>query len=244
MQQTWRVLRAFVDESERNEDFYFLGAVVCTDEQSGQIRERLDAVIAKHAESFPVLDRSTEFHASDIMRADKMPWRAVPLRVRFALYTDALKVIEASKVRIYVEGVDVGRQLARGYPNPTPARELAFSHLFERINDCARDAQTTAQVVADEHHTSEISRSNFRNYQSFGTYGYRSTKLALIEPEIRFIRSDSDRSLQAADMVTYLYNRRATIRESDRRAEEQKLLLWQAISPACQWPRGRTRIWP
>lgn len=237
------MLSAFVDESERDEDFYFLGALVCTPEQAEQITTELDAVVAKHAVTFPTL-AGVELHASDMMRAHDEPWRSIPIRVRFAIYADILEVVRASGARIYIEGVDIKAQARRGYLYLTPARELAFSHLFERINDCGMDAGCDVQVVADEHHTAEVSRSNFSRYQAVGTYGYRSSRLGNVSDDIQFVPSHTSRPLQASDHLTYIFNRLRTVTENDPRADKQKRQLWRTIEAQATWPTGRARIWP
>lgn len=241
---TGEVLYAYVDESERADTHYFLGAIVCTSEQSELLTTQLDDLIAKHAKTFPALRLNTEIHGSSMMRAADEPWRSLPIRLRLRMLDEVLDVVEQTGARVYVEGVDIGRQLARGYPNPTPARELAFSHLFERINDCCTPGEPQIKVVADEHHTAEISRSNFSRYRSVGTYGYRSSYLPNIEAVIDFVPSHSSRPLQAADVVTYIYNRLTTITESDPRARRAKLAMWERIGPAVTPPRGRARTWP
>ena len=238
------MLYAYVDESERGSTHYFLGATICTEKQRNDLELEMDAIMAKYGETFPSLAPTEEFHGSTMMRATSKPWRGIPLRARFAIYRDALIATEAVGVRVYIEGVDIERQTARGYPNVTPARELAFSHLFERINDCCKGGEPQIQVHADEHHTSEISRSNFSKYRSVGTYGYRSSALPNIHPRIEFVQSHTVRALQAADMITYLYNRCTTITESDARATKEKWALWALIAPALEWPRGRARTWP
>lgn len=238
------MLFAYVDESERDDSYYFLGATICTEQQRDALSRELDAVMEKHSAAFPALTQDTEFHGSTIMRAQSEPWRSIPLRARIALYRDALLATEAVGARVYIEGVDIRAQVARGYPHVTPARELAFSHLFERINDCCSSTETQIKVVADEHHTSEISRSNFSTYRSVGTYGYRSSSLPNINPVIDFVASDTVRALQAADMVTYLYNRMKTVPETDARAHKAKHDLWSVIEPAAIYPRGRYRTWP
>lgn len=237
------VLYAFIDESERDSTHYFLGAIVVTEPQAEAIRSGLDAIVAKHAVTVPGL-AAVELHGSTMMRAASAPWRGVPLRMRFRIYEEALWVIIASGARVYIEGVNVPKQLARGYRAPIPARELAFSHLLERVNECCSPDERTVKVVADEHHTAEVSRSNFDSYQVAGTYGYRSSLLPNIEPTIDFIPSDSDRALQAADLVTYLYNRVVTVDERDVRADTEKRRLWAIIEPATRRPRGRARTWP
>lgn len=237
------MLYAFVDESERDDTYYFLGAVVVTSEQAEAVRSALDALVAKHAAVFPSLG-GVELHGSTMMRAADAPWRSVPLRVRFRIFEEALEVVRDSGARVFIEGVDIRRQITRGYPDPIPARELAFSHLFERINDCCHTDEPQIRVVADQHHTAEISRSNFNRYRAAGTYGYRSSRLPHVHPQIDFIGSHTDRMLQAADLVTYVYNRVMTVHESDMRAHRRKHAIWQIIDEAARWPRGRARIWP
>lgn len=238
------LLYAFVDESTRDEDYYFLSAVVCTEAQVEFLERELTAVLLKHGETFETLHAGVELHASQMMRAVERPWRRIPIRVRFALYEDCLRVIAASGARIYIEGVNVPAQIARGYAVVTPARELCFSHLLEQINGCCSQEEPVVQVIADEHHTAQQSRSDFRRYQIRGTYGYRSSRLPNIAPEIRFEKSDLLRGLQAADLVTYIYNRWLTVKETDERAHLAKQRLWAILEPRTRWPEGRERTWP
>lgn len=239
------MLYAFIDESERDEKFYFLSAIVCTEDQAYALSMRLHRVMAKHARSHSALSIRNELHASEIMRAPDLPWRKVPLRARIAIYKEALQTIEQSGCRVYIEGIDVEAQKARGYAHITPARELAFGFLLERINECGLGSEARAvHVVADEHHTAEISRSNFNNYQLFGTPGYRSSQLTTIQSPLLFQPSHKSRLLQAADLITYIYNRKTTIQPKDPRAAKAQSDLWSTIEPAAIWPRGRARIWP
>lgn len=239
------MLYAFIDESERDEAFYFLSAVVCTDEQAHSLSMKLHRIMGKHAKSHPLLDIREESHASAMMRAEEQPWRQVPLRLRLRIYTEALEAIRDSGCRIYIEGIDIAAQKARGYKSLTPPRELALGYLLERVNDCGREAiAEPVRVVADQHHTSEVSRSNFNNYRLLGTPGYRSSTLPHIESPLQFAASHTSRLLQAADLVTYIYNRQITIRNRDPRAMKAQEALWQTVAPAAQWPRGRARVWP
>lgn len=237
------MLYAFVDESERDDSFYFLGAVIVNGRQRTRLTLELDAVVVKHAQAMPALG-GAELHGSAIMRGGESPWRKTPLRLRLALYADVVAAIASVEPRIYIEGINIDAQARRGYPVLTPARELAFGHLFERINECCTDIQPEIQVIADEHHTAGVSRANFRRYQERGTPGYRSSLLGGIRPEIEFRASHDDRGLQASDMVTYLYNRVWTIVEKDERAAEWKARQWGVLAPLASWPNGRARTWP
>lgn len=234
------MLHAYVDESERNEDYYFLGAVVGYREQIFDMGEALKAVMRKHAETFPI-KYTEELHGSTMMRGKKR-WSNVPMRGRFAIYMDALVAIEKSGVKVHIQGIDVNAHRAR-YTRPHPPREVAFSHLFERINDCASPGEKV-QVHADDHHTADVSRSNFSRYQVTGTYGYRPSRLTRIEPEILFEDSEYELGLQAADLVTYIYNRFKTVEETHEKVKVQKTKMWHAIRGAASGTRGENRIWP
>lgn len=242
--QTHRVLYAYVDESERDQSHYFLGAVICDTKQAEDLSSRVEDIVWKHSQTFPNLALDTEIHGSTMMRAANEPWRSVPLRVRLRMMTEVLDAVAQTGARVYIEGVDIQRQIARGYPQVTPARELAFSHLFERINDCCNAEEPAIKVVADEHHTAEISRSNFSHYRSVGTYGWRSSYLPNIDSEIDFVPSHTSRALQAADVVTYIYNRLVTVQEKHQVVTAAKTAMWKIVEPAATWPRGRARIWP
>lgn len=238
------MLKAFVDESERDESHYFLGALVLTPSQAEQLRGELDNLMSCFAEEFMQLSPHEEFHGSSIMRAAEEPWRSLPKRVAFELYKKALEIIEKSGARYFLEGIDRKRHLARDYQHYFDSRQLAFSYLLERLNGASTNQYPKVQIIADEHHTSEVSRSNFSRYQQVGTFGYRSSKLPNVHSQIEFIASHSDRALQASDLVTYLFNRVTTVVETDARTENLKNKLWDIISVASVHPRGRTRIWP
>ena len=235
---------AFIDESTRNEDFYFLGAVVVDDAQYQRLEDDLDMLLIHYENHHPPIERHHELHGSAIMRAADAPWRYVPKRLCIQLFREALEILESSGARIYIEGINIGKLHERGYSWTHPPREVAFNYLFERINECCTTVEPMVKVFADEHHTSEVSVSNFRNYKEFGTFGYKSSKLNNIHPNFVFLPSHDSRALQAADLVTYLFNRLRTIVEADERAHKAKLDLWNIIKPAISGQRGRGRIWP
>lgn len=233
---------AFIDESERDEDFYFLGALVCDETSYQQISRGLDSLLWEHSsDPGSSVTLGHELHGHALMQGIGV-WKRVPLRQRAGIFLKALNVVADSDACMHIEGVDVNAQKARGSPSVTPARELAFSHLLERINDCARAKNTVAHIYADEHHSAEESRSQFSAYQIHGTYGYKSSRLEKLMPPIRFIDSRRSRALQAADLFTYLYNRDNTVNESDARAVELKSKMVRTAREA--WQRGSTRIWP
>lgn len=234
-------LTAFIDESERDQDYYFLGALVCNENQAAYITAMFDALLVEYGETFPAIGPATELHAHRIM-AGRGPWKNVPIRARISLFTRCLAVIADSGACFHVEGVDRNRLAARAYRTEFPPREIALTYLLERVDTCASRKRTLARLIADEHHTHETSQTNFKEYQDTGTWGYRSTTLARLVPPIEFVDSMDHRPLQASDMATYLYNRKRTYRERDERAVEAKVRMADALRPAVN--RGSHRIWP
>ncbi|WP_366223433.1 DUF3800 domain-containing protein [Rathayibacter toxicus] len=55
--------------------------------------------------------------------------------------------------------------------------------------------------------TQEEHRSQFENYRSLGTPGYRSSRLDLISSPIQFASSKNTPGLQAVDLAVYLHRR-------------------------------------
>lgn len=238
------MLSAFIDESERDEAFYYLGALICSDNQIEMITQKYNALLFKHSQTFPILRPTEELHGSTMMRAADHPWRRIPLKARFDIYLEALQIVNESGSRMFIETIDVCRHSKRSYKEHFSPREVAFNFILEKINSCSNSQEPRIRIIADEHHTADISRSNFTRYQQFGTFGYKSSMLESIVPEIEFVPSHSIRSLQAADLITYLFNRRHSIIETDPRAQRQKEKLWYAVSPMFNRPRGLIHIWP
>lgn len=81
---------------------HFLGAVICEEATSIALTADLDALIAKHAATFPSLNLDTELHGSAMMRAEDEPWRSLPLPVRFAIMTEALTFLERSGAGVHI----------------------------------------------------------------------------------------------------------------------------------------------
>lgn len=87
-------------------------------------------------------------------------------------------------------------------------------------------------MVADEVHTSDRHRMNFRFAKKWGTFGnYKSSKLDRVIDTIHFAPSHHSRLLQAADLVCYMRHRRQTVTESDPRAKKANDGIWAEIEP-------------
>ena len=147
------MLRAYVDESERANTHYFLGALIANETQQEHIRNGFKELLNEFSISFPAITQSTEFHGSAIMRGADSPWREVPFRAKVDLYRKALLVIESSQAKVFLEGIDIARHLRRAYENHFEPRELAFAFLLERVNETCHRTNSRAVIIADDHHT-------------------------------------------------------------------------------------------
>ncbi|QRZ61813.1 DUF3800 domain-containing protein [Rothia sp. ZJ932] len=235
---------AFIDESERDKTHYFMGAVIASASQVQQITAAMDSIMEEFSQRFSSLTPNTEFHGSEMMNGYG-PWKKVAIRAKLAMFRRVFTAIHEAGARVFVEGIHYAQlhPVANAHLSP---RERAFSHLFEQINHYGTP-DNLLQVIADEHHSAETSRSNFSRYRTEGTYGYKPNRLEGINPELRFVDSQNHRLLQASDMVTYIFNRLRTVVESDKRAGLEKRKLWDIFdhsrliySPS----EGRGRIWP
>lgn len=224
------LLLAYVDESYSS-DWFCLGAVVGDGTAVKRIEVGLDALLAGYDGRFD-LGLGTELHGYPMFQGAGV-WRRVPLRVRIDLYAGAMRVIGDSGVRVILRGIDVARQRLR-YSHPHPPHEVALGHLLERIDTASGAWGAHALVLADEVHNSERHRTNFRDFRTEGTPGYRSSTLPRLLDTIHFAPSHHSRLLQAADLVTFLYRRRCVHVESDERARAVSDLIWSHVAPVVE----------
>lgn len=233
---------SFVDESERARSHYFMGALVASEPQVQTVTEAMDQLMDEFSQAFPSLSPGTEFHASEMMNG-KGAWKKVSLRAKFSLFRRVFTIIRESGARVFVEGIHYAKLAPEANTNLTP-RERAFSHLFEKINMYG-SLDNQISIIADKHHDERTSRSNFSSYRLTGVYSNRANRLENINPHLSFVDSRESRLLQAADMVTYIYNRLMTKEESDDRAEKFKEELWEIFKHSADRPEeGGGRIWP
>lgn len=170
-------------------------------------------------------------------------WKGIHLRMKFDIFRSVFTAIQESGVRVFVEGINYSRLKASANVKKSP-RERAESHLLEQINHY-RTPRNRLKVYIDNHHTKENSRSNLAEYKNRGTYGYKPNQLQNLSDELYFIESKENRVLQAADMVTYIYNRLITIEERYEKAQKFKQELWASLKHDISKPAsGRGRVWP
>ncbi|MFR4189218.1 MAG: DUF3800 domain-containing protein [Corynebacterium variabile] len=198
-------IRLFIDESY-GDDHYYVAGVLADDQALANLTRRLDALAEDLAEQYG-LEAPVEFHAHEIMNGKKK-WK--PLNgntaARVSILRRALLEVEASGVKICIEGVDVKRLRTR-YRYPDPPYEISLRHLLERVD--ARCVQYGHMCVVE---ADMIDKKNdfieaIAGYQRTNTPGYRPSQLGSIVSPISYIDSRSSRGIQAADMAVYVYRR-------------------------------------
>lgn len=208
----------------------------------------MEKIHAQVLSDYPELPSDFEFHGWEFM-GGKYEWRDVPLRYRFGIMNKILTCVAESGGCVHIEGIDRVKHAERNYKHEYPAREVAFTYLLERINSCSISRSLVdgspqlTEIFADEHHTKEESTSNFTGYQTYGTWGYRSSKLERLHPELKFMDSRQTLALQAIDCVTYIFNRVKTHQETNPKAQKAKDDFWQLMRPMFSGC-GSHRIWP
>jgi hypothetical protein len=85
-------------------------------------------------------------------------------------------------------------------------------------------------LLADEVHSAERHRTNFRSYQD-GSDGEPAGGLHRILDTLYFGPSKHSRLLQAADMLTFIRLRRMTSVEPDSRATKINETIWEHVEP-------------
>lgn len=158
------------------------------------------------------------------------------IRARIGIYESAMSALDRDGVRVILRGMDVARQRKK-YRYPHSPHSVVLQHTLERINDLARDEQCNALVIADELPSQEDHRTELDTYRSLGTPGYRSSRLPRLLDTIHFAPSKYSRLLQAADLIAFLFRRRETHEETDKRARRANDRIWAPIEGRI-WHQG------
>lgn len=227
-----RMLLGYVDESYNN-SFYYMAALLCSDEHAQDLASTLDAVVAKASRDYADISPDTELHGYELFHG-KANWRSLVEmhRVRIAIYGQVFAAIGSLPVHIIIRGVDRQRLTAR-YPAAADPHSIVLSHLLERIDEHAASLGHRALVIADEvgQHVQSQCRDELRFYRQSGTYGYRGHRLTQIIDTLHFAPSKASRLVQAVDMVAFLARRILCKEDSDPRAIAANERLWAFIEP-------------
>jgi hypothetical protein len=210
----------FLDESARDDRYYFFGALIVDANSLRFIERGLDEIAALLATNVPAFAEATEFHAVDMFHG-RNAWRPVPVVWRVKACDLVAKVIARSGAAFVFRGVDVQAQRQRYGRRAFAPHLLTLAHTLEEVDRQLAQHDPLEELglaVADEHHSARGARRSLRAFKILSVPGYTQGPLTRIADTIYFGPSDESRLLQAADVATYFMNRHYTVVERDDRA--------------------------
>jgi len=212
----------FIDESARDDAFYFFGAIVADAPAVTHIERGLGGIGRLIAGHVPGFDPDAEFHAVDMFHGEN-DWKDVPVGWRVKACTLVAKVLARSSASLLFRGIDLHAHRRRYGARAFPAHELTLAHLLECVHDRLGRLDPEDRlglVIADEHHSANGARRSLRSFKVDRVPGYTQKPLTRIADTLYFGPSHESRMLQAADVATYFLNRSRTVRERDPRSAE------------------------
>lgn len=226
------MLLAFVDESNKG-DFYGFAAVIADEHATKHLTASLNQLVWQASVDWGI-PRTAEIHAHPMFHGQH-EWKDVPIRARVGLFFKVVEAIMDEDVCVLLRSVDAARlkerQSRNNYPVDFPPEQICFQHILQRVNMAAQRRDTHALLIADDRNDRERHRERFAIYQTEGTPGvYMHTTLGRLLDTVHFAPSHQSRMLQAADMLAFIYRRRHTVTEQDRRAAEAMNRLWATIT--------------
>jgi hypothetical protein len=226
------VFLAFVDESY-NDDLFCLSALLADDETTFALTAELDAVIASVASAG--YSGARELHGHEMLHGSG-EWKHVPMRLRLYAYSQAMRAIGQSGAAVVF--CDGGRRIEEG-SDPTPPHERTLTRLLGLIQEFAEARSQRVLVLADDVHSAERHRTNFR-FRGSGEDGGHAGPRDRILDTLYFGPSRHSRMLQAADLLTYMRLRRATVKEATAKATRANDAMWASVEPIIVAP-GSTK---
>lgn len=212
----------FIDESARDDAYYFFGALIADAGAVRSIERGLDGIAELVANEVDGFDPATEFHAVEMFHGTG-PWRSVPIGWRVKACRLVAKVLARSSAAFVFRGIDLEAHRARYRDHAFPPHEIALAQLLQSVDDrlgWIDRPDRLGLVLADEHHGAAGARRSLRTFKVAKVAGYTSRPLTHIADTIYFGPSHESRMLQAADVATYFLNRSHTIQETDPRSEK------------------------
>ena len=222
---------AYVDESKTSRA-YFITALVVSDTDSIALGRALDEVVEWAQDTYGRVSERAELHAMDLVggQGDWARWREssfIPARV--SVYERAAAAIADFDVRVYIRGADIATHQQR-YSVGTDIHGTVLPWVLERVQNDAAARDDLALVIADEHQLRERYRSAMREYQRWGTSGWKPAVLDRIADTLHFAPSHASRLLQAADLVSYAHSQTKRT-HPDSRAEAANNRIWATLEP-------------
>lgn len=200
----------YVDESgntgakldDPNQPFHVIVGVSVREDAVSELAAHIDDVAKRH---FATTERTkeTELHAAQLKSGDG-PWKGVAPKNRIAIYRAALEALAWDGVFVSHATIDKVAYAQRADPRPPHLWALQF--LIEKLNWHFRTLDERTLLVADETNEHEqyaldllvdLQTGRPRRGLNFG-------RVTRVVDTVHFVRSETNRGVQLADLVAYL----------------------------------------
>lgn len=200
---------AYLDESGNTgrklddpyQPVHWLVAVLVPEDRAIPLMLALDEVVRGHIPDDP----KRELHGAELFGGDGI-WRGVPPAVRLAVYQDALASLAANDCSIAHASIDKIR--LQGWAIHASPHLIALHFLMEKIDIFARSQNDPMRqrvlMVADETNEHEAFAIDLlADLQRSGQGVFSGRKITNIVDTVHFVRSNTNRGVQVADLIAY-----------------------------------------
>ncbi|KQX72333.1 hypothetical protein ASD10_15140 [Aeromicrobium sp. Root472D3] len=221
------VLKAFVDESYCD-DWFYMVAAVADDETVAAMTADLNDLTADLSYGFDV-DARAEIHGYDLMQGRSI-WKGVELPLRISVAARALTVIADHDVKFLIRGLDRTAQRAKYRKTVYPPYPMVLTHIMQEVDRYAAALGQKAVITCDEIHEHDRHRAMLEDHRAKGTPTYRASHLRNVAGELQFVTSESERMVQAADLVAYLKHRIISKPNATGKEARTRRQLWSIVN--------------
>ena len=223
---------------------HWLVAVAVPEGNVIELSRSLDALLGRW---LPGVD--AELHG-EALYSGSGPWKGFPPATRIDVYREALGHLDTSGSFVAYASIDKV-QLARRYQNPDSPHLLAFQFLVEKLEQHLRSRISPLEqrglLIADQTHEHEaFAIEILASLQRSGQGVVRGLQLDRIIDTVHFVRSETNRGVQLADLVAYLLNRSRRISPDSVRPADVAVsaMMSELITPhvrtyRADWPPKR-----
>lgn len=197
----------FIDESEcRKSQRYYVGGLLCSQEQIHQIAEALTGLARDFEEHLSLPAESIELHGYEICHAAKQ-WKPLETEIqrRIELYFSAVSAINHAGASFFIKPVRQNILAIRG------EHEMALLYLLEEVDRRCQERGLpigSVQVICDKINIQTQIQNSYLLARINSTGGWKPRRLEWLRDRLSFEDSRDHRLIQAVDLLLFAHCRR------------------------------------
>lgn len=196
----------FIDESEcRKSQRYYVGGLLCSEEQIHQIAEALTDLLRDFEEHLSLPADGIELHGYEICHAARQ-WEplATEIQKRIDLYFSAASAINLAGASFFIKPVRQNILAIRG------DHEMALLYLLEEVDRRCEGKgfpKGSVQVICDKINIQTQIQNSYLLARINSTRGWKPRKLEWLGDRLSFEDSRDHRLIQAVDLLLFAHCR-------------------------------------